>query len=82
MTLTVTMRQNATRTPGESARLTSVELSENATTSPTTATMPSVSADHRRGDAGNAPGGDSPTDTGRHAPIETTILPSARPASR
>ena len=32
-TLTVTSRQNATSTPGVSARLTSVELSENATTS-------------------------------------------------
>ena len=43
-TLTVTIRQNATSTPGDSARLTSVELSENATTSPTTASTPSVFA--------------------------------------
>src|SRR3954466_15728272 len=42
--LTVTIRQNATRTPGDSARLTSVELSENATTRPTTASTPSVFA--------------------------------------
>ena len=38
----MTIRQNATSTPGDSARLTSVELSENATTSPTTASTPSV----------------------------------------
>ena len=44
ITLTVTIRQNATSTPGDSARLTSVELSENATTSPTTASTPSVFA--------------------------------------
>src|SRR3954470_12687892 len=43
-TLTVTIRQNATRTPGDSARLTSVELSENAATRPTTATTPAVFA--------------------------------------
>src|SRR4051812_40033365 len=43
-TLTVTIRQNATRTPGDSARLTSVELSENPPTSPTTAKTPSVFA--------------------------------------
>ena len=43
-TLTVTILQNATRTPGDSARLTSVELSENATTRPTTASTPSVLA--------------------------------------
>ena len=43
-TLTVTIRQNATRTPGDSARLTSVELSENATTRPTTASTPSAFA--------------------------------------
>src|SRR3954471_9531783 len=36
-TLTTTILQNATSTAGDSARLTSVELSENATTSPTTA---------------------------------------------
>ena len=47
-TLTVTIRQNATSTPGDSARLTSVELSENATTSPTTASTPSVFADGAR----------------------------------
>ena len=42
--LTVTILQNATRTPGDSARFTSVELSENATTSPMTANTPSVLA--------------------------------------
>ena len=48
----MTIRQNATSTPGDSARLTSVELSENATTSPTTASTPSVFAPRRiRGDA-------------------------------
>jgi hypothetical protein len=44
MTLTVSIRQNAIRTPGDSARLTSVELNENATTSPITASTPSVLA--------------------------------------
>jgi hypothetical protein len=43
-TLTVSIRQNATSTPGDSARLTSVELNENAITSPTTASTPSVLA--------------------------------------
>ena len=43
-TLTATIRQNATSTPGDSARFTSVELNENATTSPTTASTPSVFA--------------------------------------
>jgi hypothetical protein len=43
-TLTVIILQNATRTPGDSARFTSVELSENATTGPTTASTPSVLA--------------------------------------
>jgi len=42
--LTVTMRQNATSTPGDSARFTSVELSENATTMPMTASTPSARA--------------------------------------
>ena len=42
--LTVTMRQNATRTPGDSARFTSVELSENATTRPMTASTPNALA--------------------------------------
>ena len=42
--LTVTNRQNATRTPGDSARLTSVELSEKAMTTPTTASTPKVFA--------------------------------------
>ena len=37
-------RQNAIRTPGDSARFTSVELSENATTTPATANAPSVLA--------------------------------------
>ena len=43
-TLTMTILQNATRTPGDSARLPSVELSEKATTSPTTASTPKVFA--------------------------------------
>ena len=42
--LTMTNRQKATRTPGVSARLTRVELSENAMTTPTTASAPSVFA--------------------------------------
>ena len=42
--LTVTIRQKATSTPGDSARLTSVELSEKATTMPTTASTPSARA--------------------------------------
>ena len=41
--LTVTIRQNAKRTPGESARFASVELSENATTTPRTASAPNAS---------------------------------------
>src|SRR3954452_5275508 len=44
ITLTVTILQNATRTPGDSARLTRVEPSENATTSPRTASTPRVFA--------------------------------------
>jgi hypothetical protein len=44
ITLTVTILQNATRTPGVSARFTSGELSENATIRPTTASTPSVFA--------------------------------------
>ena len=43
-TLTVTIRQNATRTPGDSARFTRVELSEKAMTTPTTASTPNVFA--------------------------------------
>src|SRR4051812_47993073 len=42
--LTVARRQNATSTPAVSARLTNVELSENATTSPRTASTPRVFA--------------------------------------
>src|SRR3954454_21261096 len=42
--LTVTIRQKATRTPGDSARFTSVELSEKATTSPRTPTSPNAFA--------------------------------------
>src|SRR3954451_12953999 len=42
--LTRASRQKATRTPAVSARFTSVELSENATTSPTTASTPNVLA--------------------------------------
>ena len=51
-TLTAIIRQNATRTPGDSARFTSVELNENATTSPTTASTPSVFALSERSRAG------------------------------
>ena len=57
-TLTVTILQNATRTPGDSARLTSVELSENARTKTTTATTPSdlaLSARTRVGGADDWP---------------------------
>jgi hypothetical protein len=43
-TLTVIILQNATRTPGESARFTRVELSEKAMTRPTTARTPSAFA--------------------------------------
>ena len=53
--LTVSMRQKATSTPGVSARLTSVELSENATTSPSTASTPSVFARKRAGASEGAP---------------------------
>jgi hypothetical protein len=53
-TLTVTIRQNATRTPGDSARFTSVELSENARTRPTTASTPKVFALNGRADVGDA----------------------------
>jgi hypothetical protein len=52
--LTVSIRQKATRTPGASARLTSVELSENATTSPITASTPSVIALSARVRAGGS----------------------------
>src|SRR3954462_3690044 len=50
--LTVASRQNATSTPAVSARLTNVELSENATTSPRTASSPSVFALSPRTHAG------------------------------
>ncbi len=49
-TVTITSRQNATSTPGDSARLTSVELSENAITRPTTARTPSAFANRIRSD--------------------------------
>ena len=49
---TTARRQNATSTPAVSARLTSVELSENATTSPSTASTPSVFALSARCHAG------------------------------
>ena len=42
-TETVVILQNATRTPGDSARFTSVELSEKAITTPTTARRPTSS---------------------------------------
>src|SRR5439155_1291157 len=51
-TLTVARRQNATSTPGVSARLTNVELSENATTRPRIASTPSVFALSARPHAG------------------------------
>src|SRR4051812_40410885 len=38
----VTMRQKARRTPGDSARFTNVELNENVSTTPTTASAPRV----------------------------------------
>ena len=41
-TLTMVRRQKATRTPGDSARFTSVELSEKAITTPSTAKAPSI----------------------------------------
>jgi hypothetical protein len=41
-TLTVVILQKATSTPGEWARLTSVELSEKAMTTPATARAPDV----------------------------------------
>ena len=47
-TLTATIRHIAISTPGVSARLTSVELSENPTTTPMTASTPSVLAFSRR----------------------------------
>src|SRR6185312_5907061 len=56
MTLTVTSRQNATSTPGDSARLTSVELSENATTIPTTASTPSAFGVSARSQVGRGTG--------------------------
>ena len=43
-TLTAIIRQNATSTPGDSARLTRVELSEKAITNPATASTPNVIA--------------------------------------
>ena len=61
---TATIRQNATSTPGDSARLTSVELSENAMTSATTATTPSVFPLSARPRA-DVPGGDPATSGGR-----------------
>ena len=53
-TLTVTIRQNATRTPGDSARFTRVELSEKAMTMPTTASTPSAFALRARVRVGGA----------------------------
>src|SRR5919199_867215 len=43
-TVTVAILQNARRTPGDSARLARVELSEKAITRPTTASAPSAFA--------------------------------------
>ena len=54
MTLTETIRQNATSTPGDSARFTRVELSEKAMTMPTTASTPNVLALHARVRVGEA----------------------------
>src|SRR3954447_14728526 len=48
---TVAILQNARRTPGDSARLTRVELSEKARTTPTTASAPSVFPSGARGRA-------------------------------
>src|SRR3954452_2253160 len=72
-TLTVTIRQNATRTPGDSARLTSVELSENATTRPTTASTPSVFAlnvPSRAGTSGESAAACGAALTGPHYAVE------------
>jgi hypothetical protein len=49
MTLTIVNLQNATSTPGDSALFTNVELSENAMTSPTTASAPHVLGLRARG---------------------------------
>src|SRR3954468_20722084 len=71
--LTVTIRQNATRTPGDSARLTSVELSENATTRPTTASTPSVFAlnvPSRAGTSGESAAACGAALTGPHYAVE------------
>src|SRR5919199_1931926 len=51
-TVTVTILQNARRTPGDSARLARVELSEKAITRPTTASAPSAFAPGVSGRAG------------------------------
>ena len=53
-TLTVTILQNATRTPGDSARFTRVELSEKAMTMPTTASTPRANALRARVRVGEA----------------------------
>ena len=52
----MTSLQNATSTPGDSARFTSVELSEKAMTTPTTASAPNVFALRARIRVGGAAG--------------------------
>ncbi|HTE63781.1 MAG TPA: hypothetical protein VK631_25715, partial [Solirubrobacteraceae bacterium] len=82
ITLTATIRQNATKTPGDSARFTSVELSENATTSPTTASTPSVfalSARIRIGVSDNCPAARGPGLTG--APYAVRLRRESQPRS-
>ena len=61
----MTILQNATSTPGDSARLTSVELNENASTRPTTASTPSDLALSARPPVGGA-GESLATPTGAH----------------
>src|SRR4051812_47626559 len=78
-TLTTSMRQKATSTPGVSARLTSVELSENATTSPSTARTPSDFALSARRRAGDPVGPRAACETAStSAPYPGCAPPSAR----
>ena len=63
----MTNRQNATSTPGDSARFTSVELSEKAMTTPTTASAPNVFALRARIRVGLRRPGIAVAGTGQHA---------------
>src|SRR3954453_9771863 len=76
--LTVTIRQKATRTPGDSARFTRVELSENATTSPRTASTPNAFA-LRRSCSGGAGVDMPPPPAQAPSPPPTPGLSAARP---